>query len=651
MASITRWLVLASLAISACARPPDSQECLTGITCPEGTKCAAAQPICIINDCGDGIQQSTEKCDDGNVVDGDGCAANCLSKEVCGDSVLNSAAGEICDDGNDDGGDGCSADCKSVETCGNGIRDVTEVCDDGNTVPGDGCSGNCKSTEVCGNNIVDINEQCDDGGMPGGCNDDCKGGQGCGDGAIDKDANGVPTEQCDDGNMLDDDDCVQCSFARCGDNAVNVNGVNKEQCDPAVDFGETVDCNIDCTNASCGDGKLNLTRGEQCDDQNTVDQDACKNDCTINYCGDGVPGGPNETCDTAGPTATCDYDCTLPGCGDGFVNLAFGEQCDSSGVDTATCDANCTIPVCGDGTTNVAAGEDCDDMNSLDTDACRNDCKLNTCGDGFSDSTDEMCDDGNTMNETSCPYGTQTCQLCSSNCMMVENLTGQVCGDTNLDSPNEVCDDGNRMTEATCPYGMATCTVCAGDCQSTPARTGFYCGDGMLQMTDGEVCDDHNNLACGRCNASCKVSASSAATGYIVSVSGTEYGDGETITIDDGFLHVETFELDDDNMITTGNIKITIGNNDDATAMANKLDTAISNSSLLIDATHTGALVLLTHQRKSILGNQNIASNVTNNNFSFAGMAGGAGGDCLAGVGCNSDDDCQSGNCMNNQCQ
>ena len=90
MTSITRWLVLASLALAACARPPDSQECKTGITCPEGTKCAAAQPICITNDCGDGIQQSTEKCDDGNVVDGDGCAKDCLSKEVCGDSVINS---------------------------------------------------------------------------------------------------------------------------------------------------------------------------------------------------------------------------------------------------------------------------------------------------------------------------------------------------------------------------------------------------------------------------------------------------------------------------------------------------------------------------------------------------------------------------------
>ncbi|HEX5061651.1 MAG TPA: DUF4215 domain-containing protein [Kofleriaceae bacterium] len=656
MTSITRWLVLASLALAACARPPDSQECKTGITCPEGTKCAAAQPICITNDCGDGIQQSTEKCDDGNVIDGDGCAKDCLSKEVCGDNVINSAAGEICDDGNDDGGDGCSADCKSVETCGNGIRDITEVCDDGNTVPGDGCSGNCKSTEVCGNGIVDINEKCDDAGAPGNCNDDCQGGQGCGDGAIDKGADGLPIEECDDGNMFNDDDCVQCHIARCGDHELKTKGLNPEECDPAVNFGETFDCNMDCTNARCGDGKLNLTRGEQCDDTNTVDEDACKNDCTINYCGDGVPGGPNEACDTAGPSMTCDFDCSMPGCGDGFVNLAFGEQCDSSGVNTATCDANCTIPICGDGTVNMAAGEDCDDMNNVNTDACRNDCKFNICGDGFTDSTDEMCDDGNTMPETLCSYGTQTCQLCSANCQMVENLIGHFCGDTNMDSPFEVCDDGNSATESTCPYNSPNgiCTVCAGDCKSTPAKTGPYCGDGNVQMTFGEVCDDHNNMACGRCDATCHVQASSAATGYIVAVSHTEFVDKNTITINDGFTHVETYEFDDDNMITSGNIKIAIGNMDTAADMAAKITSAINrgNGTLLIDAASTGALVTLTHQRKSSLGNVQIMAMVGNANFSYSGMSGGTGGNCDPGIGCNSDDDCKSGNCMNNnQCQ
>src|SRR6185503_4143697 len=266
MASITRCLILASLALAACAGKPDATECATGITCPEGTKCAAAQPICITNNCGDGVQQSTEKCDDGNILDGDGCAANCGSREVCGDFVLNAAAGEVCDDNNTLGGDGCAADCKSIEICGNMIRDVGEACDDGNTVPGDGCSGNCKSAEVCGNGIVDVNEKCDDGDTPGGCNDDCQGGTGCGDGAIDKDGSGNPLEECDDGNTENQDDCTNlCHLNHCGDGLVQTSGTHIEGCDPFPNFGETTACNIDCTVAGCGDHKINNALHEECD--------------------------------------------------------------------------------------------------------------------------------------------------------------------------------------------------------------------------------------------------------------------------------------------------------------------------------------------------------------------------------------------------
>ena len=140
----------------------------------------------------------------------------------------------------------------------------------------------------------------------------------------------------------------------------------------------------------------------------------------------GVTGVAVDGSDAASVASAFAAVAALWGALDGFVNLAFGEQCDSSGANTATCDANCTIPVCGDGTVNMAAGEDCDDMNNLNTDACRNDCKFNTCGDGFTDSSDEMCDDGNIMNESECPYGTQSCQLCSMNCMMLRTLRASV---------------------------------------------------------------------------------------------------------------------------------------------------------------------------------------------------------------------------------
>jgi cysteine-rich repeat protein len=640
----TRFLAVTCLLIAACANPPLAHECATGITCPSGTKCAAAQQVCITNDCGDGVVQGTEKCDDGNILDGDGCAANCLSKEICGDGVINAPAGEICDDGNATGGDGCSADCKSVETCGNGIRDVNEVCDDGNTVPGDGCSGNCKSTEVCGNNIVDINEKCDDGGAPGGCNDDCQGGTGCGDGAIDKDGQGNPLEECDDGNNADNDDCIACHLAHCQDGHIQTTGSHIEQCDPAVNFGETAACNIDCTNAGCGDGKVNLVLQEQCDDGNAVDQDACKNNCKINYCGDGVPGGPGEACDTGGVSSSCDYDCTIPTCGDGIVNTETGEECDELGADTATCDHDCTAPRCGDGVPNLQANEMCDDGNLVNGDNCRNDCTPNVCGDGFTDTQSpriEACDDGNVMTETECPYGIATCQLCKADCSAVLNLTGNYCGDGTLHSP-EVCDDGNTVTETSCPYGQTSCpSLCKADCSGplvSPAV--HYCGDRTTDTTFGEACDDGNSMACGTCDATCNTVQAAPATGYIVMVPAAKLKDGETVTINDGVGHTVTFEFDNNN--TTTGTKVSF-NNEDAGAMATKLKNLINSSTLLITALDVGGSVKLTHQTNTSLGNVPVMETVMDTDFVVNGLSGGAGADCVTGTGCKATADCAPG--------
>lgn len=63
---------------------------------------------------------------------------------ACGDGWLTFA--EVCDDGNQQAGDGCSADCMSTEVCGNGIVDGVrgEQCDDGNSNDSDGCANNCQ---------------------------------------------------------------------------------------------------------------------------------------------------------------------------------------------------------------------------------------------------------------------------------------------------------------------------------------------------------------------------------------------------------------------------------------------------------------------------------------------------------------------------
>jgi cysteine-rich repeat protein len=96
----------------------------------------------------------------------------------------------------------------------------------------------------------------------------------------------------------------------------------------------------------CGDGVLNTTCGEQCDDGNTSDADGCQGDCQLPVCGDGIVDA-GETCD------------------------------DTNQVSCDGCSASCALepgPVCGDGIVNPGC-EECDDGNTAGGDGCQFDCK------------------------------------------------------------------------------------------------------------------------------------------------------------------------------------------------------------------------------------------------------------------------------------
>jgi cysteine-rich repeat protein len=72
----------------------------------------------------------------------------------CGNGVVD--PGEQCDDGNNVDDDGCSSNCRSELSflCGNGVVDPGEECDDGNQVDGDGCTTACRLEEIC-NDLID----------------------------------------------------------------------------------------------------------------------------------------------------------------------------------------------------------------------------------------------------------------------------------------------------------------------------------------------------------------------------------------------------------------------------------------------------------------------------------------------------------------
>jgi fibro-slime domain-containing protein len=86
-----------------------------GFACPEAQACHPTQ-------CGDGVAEGNEPCDDGDDVTlGDGCSPGCrlepdcsggACRSRCGDGLILAGDDELCDDGNNRSGDGCSADCQ-----------------------------------------------------------------------------------------------------------------------------------------------------------------------------------------------------------------------------------------------------------------------------------------------------------------------------------------------------------------------------------------------------------------------------------------------------------------------------------------------------------------------------------------------------------
>ena len=202
---------------------------------------------------------------------------------------------------------------------------------DGDGDPGDGDGDG----ELCGNGVVDDGEECDVGNETMFCDGDCTYAV-CGDGY-----HNMLSEQCDDGNDLNDDACVgACLNNVCGDEHVYA-GV--EECDDGNDSDDD-DCKNDCSAAFCGDGVLHA-QDEECDDANMVESDACTNACTESFCGDGVLWEGMETCD------------------------------DGNLVDEDACPTSCEPAVCGDGFVHEGV-EDCDDGNQDPDDFCANDCTL-----------------------------------------------------------------------------------------------------------------------------------------------------------------------------------------------------------------------------------------------------------------------------------
>ena len=343
-------------------------------------------------------------------------------------------------------------------------------------------------TTSCGNGIVDLNEQCDDGNILEGdnCSPICKREE-CGNNVLD------PNEVCDDGNKANSDGCSANCMSKevCGNTIVDIgeacddgNATNGDGCSGTP---QTVGMEMSpapCKSTEvCGNGIKDLQVGEVCDDGNTVSGDHCNSNCQSGEgCGNGFV-DPGEQCDDGNMNNgdDCLNTCRTAKCGDGVVDNTgtLNETCDAgttgTPVETATCNIDCTTRSCGDRKVNQTAGEQCDDGLGVngDTKNCTATCLLNRCGDGLVDMTPpviEQCDDGNSNNTDGC---SNACALAS-------------CGNSTVDM-GEMCDDGNtNQTDA--------CVMC---------HTAI-CGDGFTRA-GVEQCDDGNTTNGDNCSSTCRI--------------------------------------------------------------------------------------------------------------------------------------------------
>lgn len=261
----------------------------------------------------------------------------------------------------------------------------------------------------------------------------------------------------------------------------------------------------------CGDGRLNLNKGEQCDPPGRIEYQLacsganrnltiCNNNCqwvasttlcsSLSQCGNGLVEA-GENCDDGvlnGRYGHCGSSCNWKNdagyCGDDVVQTAY-EVCDpsvddsdhidgtekyslTSRADSCSWDCQNWGPYCGDRTVQTQYGEECDGSQSCVTATggtgvkiCTSDCKMS-------------------------PSATSSAAwFCTATTTPVSPGASGSCGNGVVDA-SEACDQGTANNGLPCvpAYGVS-CSYCSADCQNTiDVQPTQYCGNGTIEATE-----------------------------------------------------------------------------------------------------------------------------------------------------------------------
>jgi cysteine-rich repeat protein len=298
---------------AVCTFPPITTPMNGDSCCPAGANATNDNDCAPM--CGNGVLEPTETCDTGIASGPGACPTACDDGLVCTRNVLSNAGTclamctfpPITTPAN---GDGCcpaganatnDSDCLAV--CGNGIVEPSETCDTAIASGPGACPTSCNDNNVCTSNVLGNPGTCQavcvfppittptngDGCCPAGANanndNDCL--PVCGNGVVEP-----PTETCDTAITSGPSACpTSCNDNNaCTTNVLNNAGTCRATCtfppittptngDGCCPAGANANNDNDCLPV-CGNGVVET--GEQCDDGNTNNTDACSNTCTTN---------------------------------------------------------------------------------------------------------------------------------------------------------------------------------------------------------------------------------------------------------------------------------------------------------------------------------------------------------------------------------
>jgi cysteine-rich repeat protein len=350
-----------------------------------------------------------------------------------------------------------------------------------------------------------------------------------------------PCARCGDGLVGEPEDCDGAGSCRIGEACVEPGGFEEctcaptcgalrgiqpgEECDGADLAGRTcqsegfrggtlscrADCTLDtsrCSAAECG----NAVRepGEECDDGNQDDGDACLPGCRLARCGDGLacrapscttgPRGGPEECDdgNADDGDACPRTCAFAACGDGLVCSAPGcttgpaggpEECDEPSV--CCVHGTCALRDCPDG--EACSPESgcchpdavCDDGDVCTADHCNAFLGCVHAPIAGCCRTDAACDDGNPCTDDGCDPGTHVC---------IGRPNARPCDDGNPCTRSDACRDGHCIggDPVVCGapdqcHDVGVCDAATGRCQNPVRPDGTTCSDGDV-CTEGDAC-------------------------------------------------------------------------------------------------------------------------------------------------------------------